>query len=358
VKPAEVAAGVRGEIERNAVRVRNGIRYAAGSEWTPVSPTPKDTVWSQGKAELWRYRSDRVRFAPPVLLFIGLVSRSWVLDLHPSNSLVARLRDEGFDVYVLDWGVPDAADAANTFETYVARYLPRAIGALLRESQCRDCSILGYCMGGNLALMLAGSDVDVPIRNLVTMATPVDFHKLGGLVDSLRDGALDPDALIDSTGNVPAHVLARLFRVRKPTSDIAQYARLWENLWNDEYVSSHQAMARWASEHVPLPGALARQMTHAWVNQNGFVTGTLRLAGRRVDLRRVSVPTLCIFGGRDDLVLPDAARAVGELVGAEDLELLELDAGHAGLTASRTATRVTMPRLVEWLQRHSRTRKD
>src|SRR5438105_15175574 len=119
MKPADVALDMRREIERNAVRLRNGIRYAVGSEWAPVSPTPKDTVWAQGKAELWRYRSESVRFAPPVLLFIGLVSRSWILDLHPSNSFVARLRDAGFDVYVLDWGVPDASDAANTVETYV-----------------------------------------------------------------------------------------------------------------------------------------------------------------------------------------------------------------------------------------------
>ena len=358
MNPTEVTLGIGRELERNAVRVRNGIRYALGSEWAPVSPTPKDTVWTQGKAQLWRYRSDNVSFAPPVLLFIGLVSRSWILDLHPSNSLVARLRDAGFDVYVLDWGVPDAADAANTLETYVARYLPRAIRAMLRESHCRECSIVGYCMGGNLALMLAGSELGVPIRNLVTMATAVDFHQMGGLIDSLRNGALDADALTDWTGNIPAGYISRLFRVRKPTSDIAEYANLWENLWNDEYVSSHQAMARWASEHVPLPGALTRQLIDSWLDQNAFMTDRLRLVGSRVDLRRVSIPMLCVFGGRDTLVLPEAARPIADLVGSDDLQLLELDAGHAGLTVSPTAARVTIPRLIDWLQRHSETKAD
>ena len=38
--------------------------------------------------------------------------------------------DEGFDVYMLDWGVPDERDAENDFETYVDEYLPRAVEAV------------------------------------------------------------------------------------------------------------------------------------------------------------------------------------------------------------------------------------
>ena len=340
------------ESERTAIRARNGLRYATGTEWAPVRPTPSDVVWSQSTATLHRYRSGQVRFREPVVLFIGLVSRSYILDLHRSNSVIRRLRDAGFDVYLLDWGTPGPADAQNTLETYVQRYLPRALKAALRISGAERGSIVGYCMGGNLALLGLGSQ-DLPVSSLVTMAMPVDFTQLPGLAGAVRELGPDPDRLVDWTGNVPPQYLSAFFRVRKPTADIPNVARLWENLWNDDFVEAHQAMARWAREHVPFPGAAFRQVSEQWLRGNGFMENRLRLAGRRVDLRRVTCPTLSIIATRDDLVPPEASRPVGDLIGAREFELLELEAGHAGLTTSRKAATTTMPTLIEWLARHN-----
>lgn len=112
-------------------------------------------------------------------------------------------------------------------------------------------------------------------------------------------------------------------------------------------------MARWAREHVPFPGAAFRQVADQWLRQNGFMEDRLRLAGERVDLRRVTCPTLSILATRDDLVPPEAARAIGQLVGASEFELLELEAGHAGLTTSRKAATTTLPKLEAWLTRHN-----
>ncbi len=349
---AGLVARLLRETERTAIRTRNGLRYAAGAEWAPRQPTPSDVVWSQGTAELRRYRSDDVRYREPVVLFIGLVSRSYIFDLHRENSVARRLRDAGLDVYLLDWGTPGPADATNTLETYVLRYLPRALRAALAESHAEQASLLGYCMGGNLALLgLAGQEL--PVRSLVTMATPVDFTALPGLAGAVQRRELDLASLVDWSGNVPPEHLSAFFRVRKPTADIPNWARLWENLWNDEFVEAHQAMARWAREHVPFPGAAFRQVADQWLRQNAFMTGRLRLAGRPVDLRDVRCPTFSILAVRDDLVPPEAARPIGDLLDPEEFELLELEAGHAGLSTGRRAATTTIPRLQEWLTRHN-----
>lgn len=340
------------ESERTAVRARNGLRYVIGSEWAPARPTPSDVIWQHGAVALHRYRSDNVRFHDPVVMFIGLVSRSYILDLHRTNSVARSLRDAGLDVYLLEWGVPGPADAHNTLESYTQRFLPRALDAALAESGAERASLLGYCMGGNLALLALGSQ-RLPVRSLVTMATPIDFTELHGLAGAVRERHIDPDKLLDWTGNVPPEYLSAFFRVRRPTADIPNVARLWENLWNDEYVESHQAMARWAREHVPFPGAAFRQVVDQWLGRNAFLEGRLRLAGRAVDLRKVSCPTLSIIATRDDLVPPEAARPIADLIGAGEFELLELDAGHAGLTTSRRAATTTMPRLAAWFTEHN-----
>ena len=84
----------------------------------------------------------------------------------------------------------------------------------------------------------------------------------------------------------------------------------------------------------------------------------LRLAGRRIDLRDVTCPTLSIIAARDDLVPPAASRPIGELLGAREFELLELEAGHAGLTTSRKAATTTLPKLIDWLTSHNVPKED
>ena len=348
----DAVASVLNEVERNLVRARNGVRYIGGTEWTQVGATPKDTVWQQGKARLWRYRSGHIAHGPPVLVFIGLVSRSFILDLQAGNSFVERLRDAGFDVFLLDWGVPDAADAANTIETYVSDYLPRAVRALLQETGATDVTMFGYCMGGNFALLAAAAG-RLPIRNLITIATPVAMSELGVLADALRTGKLAPETLIDTTGNVPGQVLRTFFRVRKPTNDLVQYGQLWENLWNDDYVAGHQAMGRWIREQPPMPGAAFRQIVEDWLRRDAFRAGGLRLRGRRVDLKGINVPMLSVVAMRDEIVPPPAALPIVSLVPNAEFELLKLDAGHVGLAASRKAAKVTIPAIVRWLKEHS-----
>src|SRR5579859_5473521 len=108
--PLSALDGVRREIERNALRARNGIRMATGISRPGVGLTPKDVVWEYGRCQLWHYRSDNVRMSPPLLIVFSLVSRSYILDLRPGNSFVEQLLAAGFDVYLLDWGVPDERD--------------------------------------------------------------------------------------------------------------------------------------------------------------------------------------------------------------------------------------------------------
>lgn len=345
---------IRRELERQAVRVRNGIKYVAGTDWTPPQPTPRDPLWRQGNATLWRYRGGTVRFSTPVLMMIGLVSRSSVFDLHEKASMVQALQKAGLDVYVLDWGVPDAGDADNTLETYLCRYLTRALRAMLRASQATEANLIGYCMGGAMALQALASMPDLPVRGLITMATPVDFDKLPAHFRALRDPEQEFESFIDSeTGCIPPDLVNTYFRVRKPTADLVQYANLLENLWNDAYVGSHQAIARWTADHVPLPGALARQVVNDWLRPNGFVTGTLQLDGKAADMKAIRCPVLNIITLHDEVVVPAASRGLGNLIGSTDYELLELESGHIGLVIGKSAHKVSYPTIASWLQSHS-----
>ena len=148
--PADLVGRVRRDVGRNLHRARNGVKYVAGIDRPQVGTTPKDTVWRHDKVELWRYRNEAVTTPTPVLIVMSLISRSYILDLSPGMSFVQALRDEGFDVYLLDWGIPDEADAGIGLFDYVDHLLPAAVEAVLERSGADELSLIGYCYGGLL----------------------------------------------------------------------------------------------------------------------------------------------------------------------------------------------------------------
>ena len=232
--PRELVDRTRREAERNALRARNGIKLAVGLDRPKVAQTPKDVVWRRDRCELWRYRNDRVGYSPPLFIVFSLVSRSYILDLAPGNSFIERLRDAGFDVFLLDWGITDERDAGNTLEDYCDSYIPAAVERALEISGCDEINMLGYCFGGDLALLSVAHNRDLPVRSLTTIATPVDMTEIGLYGALFREGRLTVDEVVDNTGNIPPNVIKQSFRVLKPTQEVGKYANLLDNLWNDQ----------------------------------------------------------------------------------------------------------------------------
>jgi poly[(R)-3-hydroxyalkanoate] polymerase subunit PhaC len=353
VTPNELVARVRRDAERNVLRVRNGLKHLAGVGRPQLTQTPKETAWAAEKVELWHYPSDQVRYRTPLLFIHSLVSRSYVFDLVPGNSFVETMRDSGFDVYLADWGVPDELESGNTLETYTDGYIPTMVREVQRLSGAPDVNLFGYCFGGVLSLLALAGNPDLPVRSLAVMATPTDFSHMGPMTSMMQEGRIEPEDMLDATGNVPAEVMLNSFRVLSPTGDVINYVNLWQNLWNDDFVAAHQVMTQWAQDHIPFPGAAFCQMGDLFSRQNLLATGKVPLGGRIVDLEDITVPFLSILGERDHIVPPDGVGPLLELVGSTDVEELRLAAGHVGVIAGRTAQRRNIPAMADWLARHS-----
>jgi polyhydroxyalkanoate synthase len=353
LNPLDLVTRVHRDVERSLLRARNGVRYVRGTNRPNVGVTPKEVVWRRGKAEVWRYRNGTVRYGPPVLIVHSLVSRSYILDLRPGNSLVEHLTGAGLDVFMLDWGVPDELDADNDIERYVDWYLPRAVAAVQRETGCDEVTLMGYCLGGVLAALYAAG-TDAPVRNLILMATPLDFEEMGSMVALLRDGRLNAEDLVDDTGNVPADVLYSGFYMQAPTVEVAQKATLLENLWNDEFVEGFQAMAQWSRDHVPFPGAAFRELVDELIRKNVLMTGSIRVGDRKVELGDARGNVLNAMAERDNVVPPAAVEPIMQLVGdPARREELRLKGGHVTFGTGRSAVRHTMPALAGWIIDHS-----
>ena len=318
-----------------------------------VGRSPSSTVWSRDRVRLLHY----VATAPPtarqpVLLVPSLINRSYIFDLHAGNSVVETLLAAGLDVYLVDWGEAQAADAENTLETYVDEYL-REVVSVVAATADADVTVVGYCLGGILALLYAAGTSGSRVRNLVSLATPIDFAKMGLLVAFVREGRLEVDDVLDEQGNVPGSVIRRLVQVRRPTGSLVTYANLLEHMWRDDYMAGYQAMSQWVRDAVPVPGAFARQVIEKLVRRNEMLTGRVTLGRRTVDLAGLAVPCLVAMAQDDDMVPLAAAAPLAELLRSADVEELQVPGGHIALAVGRRATQVTIPRVIDWIKAHS-----
>jgi poly[(R)-3-hydroxyalkanoate] polymerase subunit PhaC len=177
---------------------------------------------------------------------------------------------------------------------------------------------------------------------------------MGAMVAALREGRLDPEELIDESGNVPADVLYSGFFMIAPTTPIAQYATLLENLWNDEFVEGYQAMAQWSRDHVPFPGAAFRDVVEQLVRENALLSGSMRVGVRDVELANTSANVLIAMAERDNVVPLAAVEPLSELVGRPGRrEQLRLRGGHVTFGTGRDAFKHTLPSMARWIAGHS-----
>lgn len=139
----------------------------------PVGQTPKEVIWTLNKARLYRYvpavPADR-RYSVPLFLVFALIKRPYIFDLRPGNSFIEYMVKQGFDVYLIDWGVPGPEDRNMRFDDYVLEYLPRAIRKIKAISGSDDLSI---------AWMVHRSDAGYAVRSAATggSAQPGSPHR-------------------------------------------------------------------------------------------------------------------------------------------------------------------------------------
>jgi poly[(R)-3-hydroxyalkanoate] polymerase subunit PhaC len=332
-------------------------KYATGAhlllEEEPVETgrTPRELTFTKNKAKLYRYEPEKEKKYPvPILIVYALINRPYVLDLIPNNSLIEYLVSEGFDVYMLDWGIPGDEDKDLSFEHYVLDYLPRMVRKVLRVSGSEEITLFGYCQGGTISAMYASLFPEGPLRNLVLLATPVGFapEKVKGLFKPLiNERFFDPDPVVEAFGNVPATDLFGTGRrlpgaAERPGLEVQRLAR-------EAFTDSFLAVSEWVDAGVPFPGAAFRSWVLDFYRHDRLAKGELELRGQRVDLSNVTCPLLNVAGS-EDLICPlPQAEAAMDLVGSPDKEFFTLDAGHVGLMAGSAAKRDFWPRLADWL---------
>lgn len=346
---------IQEEIFRNVQRAQKALELATAQKEPEVGLTPRTLVYRRNKSCLYRYHLNTTpTHRTPLLMVPNLgISRPYIFDLRPGMSFIEFMVRQGFDFYLLDWGVFGEEDNGLTIDDCVEGIIPVMVRKVLESSGKQELSILGYCMGAPLSSSYVALHPEVSVRNYVNMAGPIDFSKAGLFTSWLDKRYFDVDKLVDTMGGLPASMVQMGFKFLKPTMDLTTYVNLWWNLWNDEYVEGFRALNKWANEYVPFPAEFFRQWVKDFYQDNKLVRKELRVHGRLVDLGTIRCPLLVVGAKEDNIAPPECVRALMDHVASREKEYVDLPGGHISLVAGRQASGRLWPRVSSWLAQRS-----
>jgi polyhydroxyalkanoate synthase len=330
-----------------------------------VGTTPSEIIFREDKMKLIHYIPAVEKPYPvPVLIVYALVNRYYILDLQPDKSVIKKLLDEGFDVYVIDWGYPSGADRYLTLEDYVDGYIGNAVDKLRERSELDKITLLGVCQGGTFSVMYAALHPE-KVKNLIALNTPVNFDTNKGLLH-LWAKSLDVDKIVDYYGIVPGDFLNAGFLLTDPFRlMIDKYVGLFERidecepvdkecqLRNEETIKNFLRMEKWIFDSPDQAGETFRQFFKDCYQKNLLIKNEMTLNGKKINLKNITMPLLNVMAEFDHLVPNDASKPLSDAVSSSDKEMLVFPTGHIGIFVGSKSQKEVCPRIAGWLKPRS-----
>ncbi|MFV0474976.1 MAG: alpha/beta fold hydrolase, partial [Pikeienuella sp.] len=215
----EMAIALRLEgAERLAAMLRGLKLYQQSGETRSLADPP--ALWTGGGARLLDFGPPNGR---PALVTPSLINRHHILDLDDGASLMRHLSGAGLRPLLLDWGEPGSEEQGFGLADYVERRLVPAFDAA-RAATGGKLALIGYCMGGALAVALAGLRGD-HVSRLALIGAPWDFAHMTPMRGALASFGVSGeramlarmiDAVAGAFGAVPVAALQAVFAQLDP----------------------------------------------------------------------------------------------------------------------------------------------
>ena len=317
-----------------------------------INRTPSEIIKMKGKFDLLHYKSSiPIKHKTPVLVVGSLINRYYILDLLPKISIIKKLQKDGFDVYATDWRTPNSFDKDMTLDNYAHEYVENAVDKVREISGSEKVSLFGYCWGGIFSIIQSATHPQ-KIKNLILHATPTDLEKDTTCIE-IWTKELDADQLVEVFGNVPGSFLNLAFLMRNPLEAVLKYPRFFSEPRTTDEVMKFFAIESWLYDSRPIVGEVFRKIVVDVYKKNLLIKNKMKVGGRVVDLKKVTMPFLNIVGEKDDLVPPQSSKSITNVIASQDKQLMEFPTGHVGLCIGAKAHEKLWPNVVKWLAERS-----
>jgi polyhydroxyalkanoate synthase len=343
---------------RRYLRAERAVSRSGDRKRTPTSDVSRSGDRERSPTSDVSRSGDRKRtptrdVTPPILLVPPLAAPASCFDLRRGCSLAEHLLAAGREPYVVDYGPIAFGDRNLGIEHWVDEVIPRAIEAVSADAGGSEVQLVGWCLGGIMALLTTAGGGQ-PIRSVAVVASPFDVTQVP-LVAPLRPLANVAGGSVGTLaykllGGAPAPLVKRMYRLAGFDKYVMKPLTLATNLDDRDFLAQVEAVDAFMSNMLAYPGRTFGQIYHRLMRRNDLADGRIALGGRTLDLADVRVPVLSIAGEGDGIAPQNAVHHVAELlVNAPEVRLASAPGGHLGVLTGRAARRTTWRTLDEFL---------
>jgi polyhydroxyalkanoate synthase len=294
-----------------------------------LAVTPGKIVFRNELFELIQYSptTETVR-ETPLLIVPPWINKFYILDLTQPKSFIKFTIDQGFTVFVMSWVNPDARLRHKTFEDYMREGILAATEAVKRETGARRINVLGYCVGGTLlaaTLAYLAARGDEPYVSATFLAAQVDFTKAGNLLLFIDDPQLkELEEMMAERGYLDGSRMATVFNMLRPRDLI------WPYIVNNYLLGKKPFpfdLLYWNQDSTRMPAANHKFYLREFYQKNKLAKGEMKLAGTRLDLKKVKLP-IYELAAREDHIAPAKSVFIGARLFGGPVEFVMAGSGH------------------------------
>ncbi|MGV9820884.1 alpha/beta fold hydrolase [Nocardia xishanensis] len=340
--------------ETVTIAARNAWALTFGSGVEAPDPAPSTVLSNEPHRLLRRYDGGDSDGASAVLLVPPLAAPASCFDLRPGQSLARFLRDSGRATYLVDYGEITFADRRMGFEDWIDDILPEAIMRTSADIGGKPVDLVGWSIGGTLALLTAAAHAQLPIRSITAVGSPLDYDKMTG-IPQLRavaklTGGIATSTAVRAAGGIPARLTRAAYRVTAWDRELTRPWFVASNIARTETLAKMESIDRFMAAMPGYPGRFYGQLWGRLILNNDIGRGVVRLGDRRIALADVTAPVLLV-GGPADVITPAAAVEAGTrtLTGSASVRYETSPGSHLGILAGETARDTTWVYLDKFL---------
>ncbi|KTD21818.1 PHA/PHB synthase family protein [Legionella londiniensis] len=266
-----------------------------------VAVTPGRVVFQNRLIELIQYEAQtKTVYKEPILILPAWIMKYYILDLSPHNSLVKWLVKKGHTVFIVSWRNPDKKDCDLGMDDYYRLGAMAAIdtvSAILPEAKI---NLMGYCLGGTLAMITASAmerDKDRRINSLTLLAAQGDFTEAGELMLFVTESQVDfLKNMMWDQGYLDTKQMAGSFQM------LRAYDLIWSKMVQDYMHGMRRGMidlTAWNADATRMPYKMHSEYLEKLFLNNDFAEGRFMVEGQPVAAENIRLPVFAVSTEKD-----------------------------------------------------------
>ena len=270
--------------------------------------TPGKVIWQNDICQLIQYEPTTGEVLKrPLLVVPPWINKFYILDLVPEKSFIRWAIDQGHTVFVISWVNPDECLAQMGFDAYMKSGPLEALDVIEKITGEREVNAAGYCVGGTLLAVTLGYMAQVGddrIRSATFFTTQVDFTHAGDLkvfVDEEQIKTLEEH--MAERGFLEGNRMAAAFNLLR-SNDL-----IWPYVINN-YLKGKEPfpfdLLYWNSDATRMPAANHSFYLRNCYLENRLSHGSMQIAGKRIDLKKVKIPIFNLATREDHIAPPNS----------------------------------------------------